>query len=82
MLKNALYFGGAPLSLMTQMFPPPAYELPSNAFFEITGMLQVVPASLAGWSLYRLIRLRRAPSITMSHNYRIQAGRLSSRRTS
>jgi hypothetical protein len=32
---------------MTRLFPPPTYELPNDAFFEITGILQVVPAALA-----------------------------------
>jgi peroxiredoxin len=40
------------------MFPPPAYELPNNALFEITRVLQVVPAGMAGRLLYRLVRSR------------------------
>ena len=63
-LKDALYFAGASTSLMIRMFPPPTYELPNNAFFEITGMLQVVPASVTGWFLYRLLRLRSGTSIS------------------
>ncbi len=59
-LKNALYFGGASPALMRQLFPPPAYEMPGDAFFEITGVLQVVPAMLAGWHVYRVARSRSA----------------------
>jgi hypothetical protein len=61
-LKDTLYFAGASTSLMTRMFPPPAYELPDNAFFEITGLMQVVPASVTGWLLYRLVRSRSGAS--------------------
>lgn len=57
-LKDVLYLAGASTSLMIRMFPPPAYELPNNAFFEITGVMQVVPASVTGWLLYRLVRSR------------------------
>ena len=70
-LKDALYLAGASTSLMIRMFPPPAYELPNDAFFEITGVMQVVPAGVTGWLLYRLVRSRWAasstdPSITMT----------------
>lgn len=30
------------------------YELPDDVFFEVTGILQVVPAALAGWHLSRM----------------------------
>ena len=50
-LKNALYFTGASGGLMQKLFPPPTYEMPNDAFFEITGVLQLVPAVLAGWYL-------------------------------
>jgi peroxiredoxin len=63
-LKDALYFTGASTSLMIRMFPPPAYELPNNAFFEITGVMQVVPASVTGWLLCRLVRSRWSASIS------------------
>jgi hypothetical protein len=52
--KNLLFFGGASPALMTRWFPPPTYELPNDAFFEITGILQVVPAALAAWYLYHM----------------------------
>jgi len=66
-LKDALYFAGASPSLMTQMFPPPTYELPNDAFFEITGVMQVIPASLTGWFLYRLVRSRSGASISSTN---------------
>jgi hypothetical protein len=62
-LKDALYFAGASTSLMTRMFPPPTYELPNDAFFEITGVMQVMPAGATAWFLYRLVRSRSAASI-------------------
>ena len=57
-LKDALYFSGAPLSLMTRLFPAPTYEMPNNVFFEVTGVMQLVPGMLTAWFLYRLLRLR------------------------
>jgi hypothetical protein len=62
-LKDALYFAGASASLMNRMFPPPAYELPNDVFFEITGVLQVVPAIATLWLLHRLLHSR--PSVSM-----------------
>jgi hypothetical protein len=41
-------------AVMVRLFPPPTYEMPNDAFFEITGMLQVVPAALAAWDVYRM----------------------------
>jgi hypothetical protein len=63
-LKNALFFAGLPTREMVRFFPPPKYELPNDAFFEITGVLQVVPAALAAVKLYRLARSRRAARST------------------
>jgi hypothetical protein len=57
-LKDTLYFAGAPWSLMNRLFPPPTYELPDNLFFEMTGVMQLVPGSLTGWFLYCLLRVR------------------------
>jgi hypothetical protein len=59
-LKNALFFAGLPARDMVRLFPPPQYELPNDAFFEFTGVLQVVPAALAAPRLYRLVRSGRA----------------------
>ena len=58
-LKNVLYFGGSAAGTMARLFPPPQYEMPNDVFFEITGMLQVVPAALAALHLYRVMSSRR-----------------------
>jgi len=61
-VKDLLYFGGAPLSVVRALFPAPRYELPNNWLFEITGVLQVAFATMAGIQLARLLshRPRRA----------------------
>jgi hypothetical protein len=65
-VKNLLYFAGAPAAVLARLFPPPTYEMPNDVFFEITGVLQVVPAALAAWSLYRILRPRqRSDSILL-----------------
>lgn len=74
-VKNLLYFGGASPAHMTRLFPPPTYELPNDAFFEITGVAQVLPAVLAAWYLYRMIQQRYTP-----HIRRIEAGTVIARR--
>jgi hypothetical protein len=43
---------------MVRMFPPPTYEMPNNAFFEITGVMQAFLGGLACWLLYRLVQAR------------------------
>jgi hypothetical protein len=57
-LKDALYFGGVPLAQMRVLFPAPAYEMPNDWFFEVTGVLQIVPAAVTAYYLGRLIRRR------------------------
>ncbi|WP_437723800.1 hypothetical protein [Sorangium sp. So ce861] len=52
-LKNALYFLAPGSPVLARMFPPPMYEVPDNALFEITGVLQVVPAWIAAAALAR-----------------------------
>jgi hypothetical protein len=54
-LKDALYFAHASPDLMRQLFPPPTYEMPNNAFFEVTGVLQLVPGVVTGYYLYRFL---------------------------
>ncbi len=56
--KNVLYFSGTPTDTMLRLFPPPTYELPNDLFFEVTGVLQIVPAIAAGYYLFRLLRRR------------------------
>jgi hypothetical protein len=58
-LKDALYFGGSSPETMRRLFPPPAYELPNDVFFEVTGVLQLLLGSVAGHHLYRLLLARR-----------------------
>lgn len=55
-LKVALYCAHVSPTLMVRLFPPPTYELPSNAFFEITGVLQALPGLMTGYYLYRFVR--------------------------
>ena len=56
LLKVALYFGHASPSLMKSLFPPPTYEMPNDAFFEITGVLQVIPGFITCYYLCRFVR--------------------------
>ena len=58
LVKDLLYFGGAPVSVVRTLFPAPKYELPNNWLFEITGVLQVVFATMAGIQLARLLSHR------------------------
>jgi hypothetical protein len=55
-IKNITYFAGLPLALHRQLFPPPTYELPNDALFEMSGILQVVPAAYTATALVRLLR--------------------------
>lgn len=57
-VKDVIYFGGAPISVVRALFPAPKYELPNNWFFEITGVLQVVVATMAGIQLAKLLSHR------------------------
>jgi len=54
-LKNAVYFAGAPSSLLHMLFPPSMYELPNSLFFEMTGVMQLVAAAVTARRLYRLL---------------------------
>jgi hypothetical protein len=55
LLKNLVYFAGVPANWMSVLFPPPRYELPNDLLFEVTGVLQVVPAVTAAGLLYRAV---------------------------
>ena len=44
-LKNVLFLGGAAPALLGRLFPPPLYELPDDLWFELSGVLQVLPAA-------------------------------------
>ena len=50
-LKDALYFSGLPQPWLMTLFPSPMYEMPNDAVFETSGVLQVVPAGLAAYHL-------------------------------
>jgi hypothetical protein len=50
-LKDVLHFAGLPPTWMATMFPAPMYEMPNDLVFEISGVLQVVPAALAAYRL-------------------------------
>lgn len=56
-LKNMLFFGGAPDALLNTLFPSPAYHLPDNVFFEISGILQLI-GFVAVWFGYRVFACR------------------------
>jgi hypothetical protein len=58
--KDALFLAGAPRSLLLHMFPPPTYEMPNDLWFELSGVLQVIPAAFAGLASLRFIRALRA----------------------
>jgi hypothetical protein len=60
-LKDALYFAHLSPGLMMRLFPPPAYEMPNNGFFEITGVIQVIPGFMTGYYLYRFVQEQRKP---------------------
>ena len=56
-LKNILFFAGTPDFLLYKLYPSPAYHLPDNVFFEITGNLQLVGFA-AVWYGYRVFSCR------------------------
>ncbi len=58
-LKDTLWEFGAPRDLMVQLFPPPAYEMPDDFLFELTGVLQLPGALLVARETWRLVRVRR-----------------------
>ena len=58
-LKDILFFVGAPQSTLQWLFPAPAYHPPDNTFFELTGVLQLV-GFWAAWMAYRVFRDRPA----------------------
>jgi hypothetical protein len=40
---------------MRRLFPQPAYELPNDVFFEVTGVQQLILGVLTGRHLYSLV---------------------------
>ena len=55
-VKDALYFGGASRELMIRLFPAPAYEMPNDVFFEVTGVLQLIAGIRTARDLYRFVK--------------------------
>ena len=47
-LKNILYYGELPESILLQLYPPPRYEMPNDFIFEVTGILTFVIGALSG----------------------------------
>lgn len=56
LVKNVLFFGGAPRATLEQLFPPPKYEMPNDLWFEVTGVLQFFFGLWAAYYLFRLWR--------------------------
>ena len=56
-LKNIFFFGGMPQSILKILYPSPAYHLPDNLFFELTGLLQLV-GFVAVWFAYQVFKNR------------------------
>jgi hypothetical protein len=52
-VKVVAYFGGASEERLRWLFRDPLYEMPNDAIFEVTGVLQVVPAAFAAYYLAR-----------------------------
>jgi hypothetical protein len=73
--KDVLYFGGLPADTMTRLFPPPEYEMPNDAFFEVTGVLQIVPTVLVIKHLYRMLAVGRAGSTRAHRGARLASAR-------
>lgn len=57
-LKDALYLAGTRMATMRALFPPPMYEMPNDWFFEVTGVLQTLPAVATAYYLALLLRSR------------------------
>jgi hypothetical protein len=55
-LKNLLYFTTTDTDLLQSLFPSPTYEMPNDAFFEITGVLQFPVGLVTGWKLVQTVR--------------------------
>lgn len=56
-LKNILFFGGVSQSILEKLYPSPAYHLPDNLLFELTGLLQLV-GFVAVWYAYLVFKNR------------------------
>lgn len=72
--KNGLYLGGMSRRRLLELFPPPTYELPNDVVFEVTGVLQVVPAALALVALLAFLRALRGREEWPAGSRRIPRG--------
>lgn len=61
-VKNILFFGGVDQSTLLRLYPPPAYHLPDNLLFELTGIVQVI-GLWAAWLAWRVFRTRQSNAI-------------------
>lgn len=52
LMKDALYFAGAPRILFDKLFPAPLYEMPDDVLFEVTGVLQFFIGLYTGYCLF------------------------------
>jgi hypothetical protein len=57
-VKVTLYLAGLSEEALRVLYPDPTYELPNDVIFELTGVLQVVPAGVAAYYLIRVLRER------------------------
>lgn len=58
-VKNILYFAGTPVAVLDRLYIPGMYELPNDAVFEITGVLQF---GVGVYTVYHLARMLRSPA--------------------
>ena len=56
-LKNILFFSGSSEPLLERLYPAPAYHLPDNFFFELSGNLQLL-GFVAVWYAYQVFKSR------------------------
>jgi len=79
-LKLALYFAQLSPASFQALFPSPTYELPNDAFFELSGAAQVIPAAFAARQLL-LLALTRRRSRAQSARTRQRVGSMFEPRT-
>jgi hypothetical protein len=49
LLKNLLYYGELPESMLLRLYPPPKYEMPNDLLFETTGILSFMSGVFSGY---------------------------------
>lgn len=68
LLKNLLFFSGTEESTMEVLFPPPAYEMPSDFIFEFTGIMQAIPGAIIIYSLWKAVKIFRKNTNEVEQN--------------